>query len=164
MILLFIPLIASCVLICVSDGKKWIQIVSSAVVLVFLVVLALGVSRNDALFEKLPFTSIEDSEEIAIGTDGVMYVESSQSAFLENEYFLSDDFDAESLQSWLNDTSKPVYLHIKSKDSLVWSYNLGMCNEATASTIEELYNSWKANGVVPREKVRYKFIWFYFEV
>lgn len=112
----------------------------------------------------IPFISVEDSETIEIKEDGVVLLNITSSAVTHNEFYITSGTVVEDIQKYLVGNSKPVYFKIKSGQDILYSNNLGVLTSKDAQSILDLYNSWKANGVLPREKIMFHFLFMYFEV
>lgn len=140
-----------------------IKIVLGLVELLLLVLCYFGYTRQDDLFLKIPGTRIESASTISVPNTGSFYVESSQSAMLDNKFYISDGSSSD-LYDWLSDTSKNVFLYIVDGNKTVYSRNLGLYDEDMAADIMRTYNSWKAEGVVPAGHATYWWYCFYFEV
>lgn len=164
MIPIFIPLTISFVILCASGNRKVLKILSGIICLIFAVIVCLFINRKDDIVDKIPFTSIDESSQVVVEKDGVMYIESDYSGVLKNEYVLTGDFDEDDVSEWLSKVTRAVNIHIKSKDKVIWSHSIGVVDSDSVSEIQEIYETWLNDGTVPKDKIRYEFLCFYLDV
>lgn len=131
--------------------------------LCFIAVTILAFNRMDEIFLKIPGARIENSAVIEVNNSGSMYLDSSQSAYIENKFFLSDaGFD--DMSDWLSETKKSVHLYVVEGSKIIYHRNLGLYEDGMESSVRSIYRSWKQDGVVPADAIRYWFFVFYLEV
>lgn len=126
-------------------------------------VTMLAVNRKDDIFLQIPGTSIENAAVIEVGNSGTMYLDSSQSAYMDNKFFLSDG-DKGGVADWLQNTKKNVFIYIAQGSKILYKRNLGTYESGMESEIWSIYNSWKSGGSVPSDSIRYWLLFFYLEV
>ena len=164
MIHIFIPLV-----VLVSAGswlrKNYIGLSTLfyALALGCIIFIGLALGQYDDLILKIPFTKIDASEEVSINNIGSFTLEWGSSAFLMNEFTVVDSTTEEELSDWLSDSEKSVTIYIKEASRVVWSKNLGMTDNSSSKSILDIYKTWKSDGVVPKDKVRYSIFNFYFD-
>lgn len=140
-----------------------LKTVIGVAILCLLGVTFVAVNRNDDVFLQIPGTHIENSAVVEVSNSGSMYLDSSQSAYIDNKFFMSDEgFD--DLSDWLEDTKKAVHLYIVDGSKTLYHRNLGTYEAGMESSVRSIYRSWKQDGVVPADAVRYWFLIFYLEV
>lgn len=136
---------------------------TGVVILVLLIVTFLSVNRKDDIFLQIPGTRIENSAVVEVSNSGSMYLDSSQSVYIDNKFFMSDDgFD--DLSDWLEETQKVVHLYIVDGSKTLYHRNLGLYEDGMEASVRSIYRSWKNDGVVPADAIRYWFLIFYLEV
>lgn len=161
-----IVVIGVILLLILMFGKKEItlmRIVLGVVELALLIVCLLAFTRHDDLFLKVPFTRIDSTSGVEVSNTGTFYLESSQSALVENKFYLSGE-NSDEMRTWLADTKKNVYIYISDGNKTLYSKNLGTYKDGMEDTIIDVYSSWKADGVIPGDASRYWFLVFYLEV
>lgn len=153
-------------LILLAFGRKdasMIKVCVGVVELGLIAVCVLSYMRKDDIFLQIPGTRIESSTVTEVANTGSFYLDSSQSAYMDNKFFLSDGSRSD-LTNWLEGTTKNVYLYISDGNKTLYSKNLGVYSNGMESSIMSMYSSWKSDGVVPSNAIRYWFLCFYFEV
>lgn len=136
---------------------------TGVVILALLIVTFLSVNRKDDIFLQIPGTRIENSAVFEVSNSGSMYLDSSQSVYIDNKFFMSDDgFD--DLSDWLEETQKAVHLYIVDGSKTLYHRNLGLYEDGMEASVRSIYRSWKNDGVVPADAIRYWFLIFYLEV
>lgn len=131
--------------------------------LVLISMTGLALSGNLEMFLKVPGTRYETMSAVEVPVSGAMYLESTQSPFLDNKFYVTGDNMSE-VSEWLKSTSKSVHMKVVSGDRLLYSRNLGVYSEGMENDIKSVYSSWQSNGSIPLGKTRYWFLLFYLEV
>lgn len=146
-------------------SEKWglVRHAVGLVAIVLITVALLAYARRDDDFLKIPGTRIDNSGVVEVSNDGSMYLDSSSSAFIPNKFFL-DSNNSDELSEWLSETEKTVHLYIVKGNKTLYSQNLGLYSSGMEKSIRSIYASWKADGVVPSDAIRYWFLFFYLEV
>lgn len=163
MIHILVPIFISFLTIfCVE--KQSLKILFSVSNLFFVVLTILFISRYDNIVNKIPFTRIDDSEYTIIDENGVMFLESGYSSMLSNEYLITGEFDEDSVEKWVETTNRAIKVGIMNKDSVIWSYSIGVANDDSVSRIREIYETWVESKKVPKDSIRYQFLCFYIDI
>ena len=164
MIHIFIPLIFFISLgHCLNKKYALLSIISYIIAIILLLFGIVSVKRLD-IIEKIPFASIDDNMYESVSNKGSFSIESGSSALLSTEFVFTDETTVEEIGDYLGKTNKATYIYVKEGSEIVWAHNLGVIDEAYSSQLLDTYNSWKDNGTVPKDKVRYKFLFFYIDV
>ena len=124
------------------NGISW---VFGILLTICLVSIACLVSFPDRVVKQIVTIEAEDK---AVDTSGVMYLSSGSGIHLSNEYYFSSNSTKEDVAEYLNKCVKEV--------------NLAIGEEA--ENLVNQYKSWQETGVLPSDKVRYKFLIFYFDL
>lgn len=164
MIHIYIPLIISFILVCAIKKKYLFKIIFGLITLACLVFIVSCMTGNTDIIDKIPYTSYDTSGELEVSNNGVMSLEWSTSTVDKHEYIITGDYDSDSVKEFLESSQKSIIVYIKEKDSIVYSSNLGLATDTMYLQIKDIYETWKTSGVVPRDKIRYKVLCFYFDV
>lgn len=165
MIHIFIPLLASLLLgATIHKRNAFVGTCFYVLALIFGVVTGVCWNGQPYLVDSIPLISIDDSEQMTISNKGVAYVESGYSPSLSSQFMLSDNIDKNALTEWLKDSNHVVYFYVKEGNDYVWSRSLGLADENLCDEIVGIYESWRTDGTVPKNKVRYRFLCFYIDV
>ena len=168
MIHMYIPL-AICIVIFLVTYKKvkgvenLLVIVSALGVAIFSILPILASTKPD-LFLKVPETSMLTEDVINIGYDGTMILEESSGVGYTAEYIFDDSTTVTDLDDFIKYEDTNYTLVIKKGSDYLYRKSYPATSEDVFNEILGIYNSWKKNGVVPNDKVIYKFLCFYFEV
>lgn len=168
MIHMYIPL-AICIVIFLVTYKKvkgvenLLVIINALGVAIFSILPILASTKPD-LFLKIPETSMLTEDVIDIGYDGTMLLEESSGVGYTAEYIFDDSTTVTDLDDFIKYEDTNYTLVIKKGSDCLYRKNYPTTSEDVFNEMLGIFNSWKQNGVVPNDKVIYKFLCFYFEV
>lgn len=140
------------------------KIISGVVLVICLVLIFCMIERRDTFFKELPFTSIENSDNIVVDNSAVMLLSETSGAQIHEDFILTDDLKLDELADWLDNRYSNVDIFVKQGSDIIYAKSLGRVDRKVGSEILDYYNQWKTEGTLPRQKVRYKFLCFYMDV
>lgn len=153
----------------VSSGSigvllETLKIISGVVLVICLIFIFCMIEHRDNFLKKLPFMSIESSEDIEVDTSAVMLLSETSGAQIHEDFILTDDLKLDELANWLDNRYSNVDIFVKKGSSIIYAKSLGRVDRKVGSEVLDYYNQWKNEGTLPRQKVRYKFLCFYMDV
>lgn len=153
----------------VSSGSigvllETLKIISGVVLVTCLILIFCMIEHRDNFLKKLPFMSIESSEDIEVDTSAVMLLSETSGAQIHEDFILTDDLKLDELANWLDNRYSNVDIFVKKGSSIIYAKSLGRVDRKVDSEVLDYYNQWKNEGTLPRQKVRYKFLCFYMDV
>ena len=151
-----------CLIIGNGKVRVWVRLLVAIPLVFIVVVMTLLISRGDDFANKVPFIS-KSSSEVTV-KEGVFTLKSGVSSTLGDEFVFTGEPQLEDIESFLNNTTKAVYIYIKSGQDIIYSNNLGLLQKDDAQYVLDLYNNWKTTCILPSERTRYKFFCFYCDV
>lgn len=140
---------------------NYISFFFAIILTICLVFTATVTTAPDDVLEKMITVEAPDKE---VDRSGSMYLSSGSGIHLSNEFYFSTDTDKKELGEYLNKCSRDINLVIKKGDNYLYSKNLGRINDSYAEKLIEQYDRWQETGLIPTDKVRYKFLIFYFDL
>lgn len=140
------------------------KLISGVGLVCCLIVIFCIVERRDNFFNSLPCTSIEDSSDIVVDNSGVMLLSETSGMKIHEDFILTDDIKLNELANWLDNRYSSVDIFVKKGSSILYIKSLGKVDRKVGTEVLDYYNQWKNTGTLPRQKVRYKFLYFYMDV
>lgn len=140
------------------------KILFGVVLVCSLVLTFMFVEKRDDLLKNIPFVSIDDSKYVTVDNSATMLLSETSGAQLHEDFILDDSLKIDELASWLDNRYSSVDLYVKSGSTILYSKSLGRVDRKAGTEILDTYNLWKSDGVLPKEKIRYKFLCFYMDV
>lgn len=141
-----------------------LKAITGVVLVICLILIFCMIEHRDAFLKKLPFMSIESSEDIEVDTSAVMLLSETSGAQIHEDFILTDDLKLDELANWLDNRYSNVDIFVKKGSSIIYAKSLGRVDRKAGSEVLDYYNQWKNEGTLPRQKVRYKFLCFYMDV
>ena len=153
----------------VSSGSigvllETLKIFTGVVLVICLIFIFCMIEHRDNFLKKLPFMSIESSEDIEVDTSAVMLLSETSGAQIHEDFILTDDLKLDELANWLDNRYSNVDIFVKKGSSIIYAKSLDRVDRKVGSEVLDYYNQWKNEGTLPRQKVRYKFLCFYMDV
>lgn len=153
----------------VSSGSigvllETLKILTGVVLVTCLILIFCMIEHRDGFLKKLPFMSIESSEDIEVDTSAVMLLSETSGTQIHEDFILTDDLKLDELANWLDNHYSNVDIFVKKGSSIIYAKSLGRVDKKVGSEVLDYYNQWKNEGTLPRQKVRYKFLCFYMDV